>query len=119
MRQLGLCLLGVAALSFTPASAAVAAEDCDGSTVEIVACIDADMQRWDVRLNAAYQEAMRRVPSPQRESLRAAQRLWIQYRDANCRFYAMGEGSIAQIEASECRRTMTRQRAEELANGTQ
>ncbi len=43
-----------------------------------------------------------------------AQRLWIQYRDANCLYYGMGEGTIAGIDAGECMRNMTQARAREL-----
>jgi uncharacterized protein YecT (DUF1311 family) len=50
----------------------------------------------------------------QREQLRSAQRLWIQYRDANCLYYGLGEGTIARIDAGECVRNMTKARAEEL-----
>ena len=35
----------------------------------------------------------------QRDQLRAAQRLWVQYRDANCLYYGMGEGTIARLDA--------------------
>ncbi len=52
--------------------------------------------------------------SKQREQLRVAQRLWIQYRDANCLYYGLGEGTIARIEASDCMRRMTQNRAIEL-----
>ncbi len=91
-------------------------ESCSqSSTVEIVACLQRRAQAWDARLNQAYKEAMARVDAPQREPLRAAQRLWIQYRDANCRAYGSREGSIRQIEAAECVRAMTQARAEELA----
>jgi uncharacterized protein YecT (DUF1311 family) len=50
----------------------------------------------------------------QREQLRVAQRLWIQYRDANCLYYGLGEGTIARIEAGDCMRRMTQNRAIEL-----
>jgi len=46
--------------------------------------------------------------------LRAAQRLWVQYRDANCLYYGMGEGTIARLDAGECMRSMTEARAKEL-----
>jgi uncharacterized protein YecT (DUF1311 family) len=46
--------------------------------------------------------------------LRAAQRLWIQYRDANCLYYGLSEGTIARIEAGECLRSMTEARSKEL-----
>ena len=44
----------------------------------------------------------------------AAQRLWVQYRDANCAFYGVEDGSIRQVQAAECIRSMTEDRAHEL-----
>ena len=84
------------------------------STPEIVLCIDAKTRAWDARLNAAYAALQRRIEPAQREPLRAAQRLWIGYRDANCRFYATQEGTVRRIEAAECLRAMTEARALEL-----
>ena len=52
----------------------------------------------------------------QRDQLRTAQRLWIQYRDANCLYYDLGEGTIARLDAGECMRSMTEVRAKELEN---
>jgi uncharacterized protein YecT (DUF1311 family) len=93
------------------------AEDCSDrdSTPEIVQCLGAQAAEWDRQLNTAYQKLLASVPARQRDSLRAAQRLWVQYRDANCQYYALGEGTIARIEAAECRRSMTESRAKELA----
>lgn len=90
-----------------------------GSTAEIVDCLDARTRSWDSALNAAYKRAMAQVVPAQREPLRAAQRLWVAYRDANCRFYGLGEGSIRQIEAAECLRFMTEARARELQQTVQ
>jgi uncharacterized protein YecT (DUF1311 family) len=117
MLRFGGCLAWVVLLVSLGPAVAVADEKCGGSTLEIVDCINADAQNWDKKLNAAYQAAMKRQSASQRERLRAAQRLWVQYRDANCRYYAMGEGSIARIEAANCVRAMTRQRTTELAEG--
>jgi hypothetical protein len=69
---------------------------------------------WDKRLNIAYQKAVQDAGSAQRDQLRAAQRLWVQYRDANCLYYGMGEGTIARLDAGECMRSMTEARAKEL-----
>ena len=55
----------------------------------------------------------------QREQLRAAQRLWIQYRDANCLYYGLGEGTIAGIEAGYCMMELTQTRAVELEQKTE
>lgn len=84
------------------------------TTVDIVNCVKASTQTWDRRLNTAYQALMQRSDPGQKEPLKAAQRLWIQYRDGNCRFYASGEGSISQVEGAECLRAMTQQRTCEL-----
>jgi uncharacterized protein YecT (DUF1311 family) len=89
-------------------------QTCDGSTYEMVDCLKAKTAQWDKRMTVAYQQAMKAAGQQQREQLRAAQRLWIQYRDANCLYYDMGEGTIARIDAGECMRSMTEARAREL-----
>lgn len=87
---------------------------CDGNTFQMVECLMAKAAEWDKRLNAAYQKALQAAGDAQREQLRAAQRLWIQYRDANCMYYGMGQGTIARLDAGECMRSMTEARAKEL-----
>ncbi|OCX28019.1 hypothetical protein QU42_27115 [Bradyrhizobium sp. UASWS1016] len=68
-------------------------------------------------MNAAYQQALKDAAGDkQREQLRTAQRLWIQYRDANCLYYDLGEGTIARLDAGECMRSVTETRARELEN---
>jgi uncharacterized protein YecT (DUF1311 family) len=84
------------------------------STVATVDCVDARTKFWDQRLNAGYKALNQRIDPAQRAPLTTAQRLWVQYRDANCRFYATQEGSISQIQAAECLRAMTQDRALEL-----
>ena len=87
---------------------------CDGSTYEMVDCLKAKTAYWDKRMTIAYQATLKDAAPKQREQLRVAQRLWIQYRDAKCLYYGMGEGTIARIEAGECMRSMTEARAREL-----
>jgi uncharacterized protein YecT (DUF1311 family) len=89
-------------------------QSCDGDTFQMVECLKAKTVQWDKRLNVAYQKALQDAVPAQREPLRAAQRLWIQYRDANCLYYGMGEGTIARLDAGECMRSMTEARAKEL-----
>ena len=89
-------------------------QSCDGSTYQMVECLKEKTAQWDKRLNVAYQKAVQDAGSAQRDQLRAAQRLWVQYRDANCRYYGMGEGTIARLDAGECMRSMTEARAKEL-----
>lgn len=87
---------------------------CDGNRFEMVDCLKAKTAQWDKRMTTAYQQAIKDAGQQQREQLRAAQRLWIQYRDANCLYYGMGEGTVARIDAGECMRNMTEARAREL-----
>ena len=109
-------LLG-AAVSASAGDQGDPGQDCGVSTPEMVDCLNAQTAQWDKRLNAAYKAALDAALPKQREQLRAAQRLWIQYRDANCTYYAMGEGSIARVEAAACMQRMTKARAEELSSG--
>jgi uncharacterized protein YecT (DUF1311 family) len=109
------------AIQVLPVSAALSGEagdpdqSCDGSTAEMVDCLKAKTARWDKRMTIAYQEALKNAGSSQQhDQLRAAQRLWIQYRDANCLYYGLGEGTIARLDAGECVRSMTEARAREL-----
>ena len=89
-------------------------KSCDGNTFQMVECLKAKTAQWDMRMNIAYQQALKDAVPAQRDQLRAAQRLWIQYRDANCLYYGLGEGTIARLDAGECMRSMTEARAKEL-----
>jgi uncharacterized protein YecT (DUF1311 family) len=106
-----ICLVARAALAGDQGDPA---QSCDGSTFEMVECLKGKTAQWDKRMTVAYQQAMKDAGSAQRDQLRAAQRLWIQYRDANCLYYGMGEGTIARIDAGACMRSMTEARAREL-----
>ena len=111
----------IAAVSLVAIASAAGAGDqgepeqsCDGNTFQMVECLKAKTAQWDKRMTVAYQQAMKDAQPAQRDQLRSAQRLWIQYRDANCLYYGMGEGTIARIDAGECMRNMTEARAREL-----
>ncbi|MGH6846310.1 MAG: lysozyme inhibitor LprI family protein [Methylocella sp.] len=84
------------------------------NTVAIVDCVEAKTKVWNERLNKAYKELPQRLDARQLGPLKDAQRLWIKYRDANCGFYGSQEGTIRQIQAAECIRSMTKDRALEL-----
>ncbi len=89
-------------------------QECGISTYEMVDCFKAKTAQWDKRLNTAYAKVLQEAQPKQREQLRVAQRLWVQYRDANCLYWGLGEGTIARIEAGDCMYRLTRSRAEEL-----
>lgn len=99
------------------------------STLGMAMCASAEAQVWDKFLNAEYQALMafskvmdvdEAVYFPEfakrEESLRAAQRAWIAYRDAECGLaYALwGSGSMRNIAGSDCIMQMTAQRTIEL-----
>ena len=84
------------------------------STIDIIECVGKLTKKWDTRLNQAYKDLMERSNDAQKASLKTSQRLWIQYRDANCGFYADADGTISRIQASECLRHMTMQRSCEM-----
>lgn len=105
-------------LTAMPAAARpIAADDrCSQqpTTQAIVECRVAETKEWDRRLNAAYQALEERADPAQRKPLLTAERAWMRYRDANCRFYAAGEGTISRLLAADCLRSMTQDRACEL-----
>ncbi len=106
-------LIGAAAFAFA-GDQGEPEQSCDGSTYEIVECLKAKTAQWDKRMTIAYQRMLNAGEARQREQLRVAQRLWSQYRDVNCLYYGLGEGTIARIDAGECMRSMTEARAKEL-----
>jgi uncharacterized protein YecT (DUF1311 family) len=95
--------------------------ECDGGTMQMVQCLAEATAKWDKRLNEAYREALndKETPKEQRAQLQKAQRLWLQFRDANCEYYALGEGSISRLNAESCMLDMTKARAKELEAGPQ
>ncbi len=119
--RIALAFIAAAALSGAAVSAWAGEQgepgNCTGSTPEMVECLMAQHAHWDKELTIAYQEAMRNAPPAQKKELREAERAWIKYRDANCAYYAAGEGTIARIDAAACLRDMTERRALELKNG--
>lgn len=89
-------------------------QSCDGSTVDVIECVNSLHDSWDARLNVAYRNVIDAESATRGMELRDVQRSWIAYRDANCSYYAGGEGSIARIEAAVCHYVLTRDRAQEL-----
>lgn len=86
-----------------------------GVTLGMVECMVAELGRQDKRLNTAYQALMADLEPQRKKQLQSAQRLWLQYRDANCSFYHDPEGgSLARVAANGCMLQMTARRAQEL-----
>jgi len=66
----------------------------------------------------AYQKLLEALPPRRRDRLRSAQRLWLQFRDANCAYFGSGEGTIRRVEAGQCMLRLTTARAQELESQT-
>ncbi len=86
-----------------------------GVTVNMLNCIGEELASQDARLNGAYKKLRSQLTPTRKQALLTAQRLWIQYRDANCNFYADPEGgTLANLLANECVLRETAERAKEL-----
>lgn len=90
-------------------------EKAGGVTLPMVECMVAEHGRQDRRLNAAFQALMFDLTPVRKKQLQSAQRLWMQYRDANCGYYHDPDGgSLARVAANACMLRMTALRAQEL-----
>lgn len=105
--------------------------DCDNasSTVEMNFCADKDFEAADKALNTAYQQALKAVPEMAiadnerfnakvwEKSLRASQRAWIAYRDAECQEHVpmfWGGGTGTTVAVIGCMTELTKTRTKEL-----
>lgn len=103
--------------------------DCENATgtSELNACADREFEAADAELNKVYAEAMKAIPEMAGEppydakawqaALRASQRAWIAYRDAECdahvpMFWTGGTGATSEIVG--CKTTMTKSRTKEI-----
>ena len=58
----------------------------NGNTAEMTDCISAETARQDARLNENYKQLMSKLSAKRKNTLQAAQRAWVKFRDANCSF---------------------------------
>lgn len=115
LRRLATSLLTTLALNATLAPAL--ADDACGekeTTVDIVQCLAGAVEELDHTIDAAVSESAAAGTPEYAEAVKAAQDLFLKYREANCLVFRMGEGTIAAIEAAECHLRMTKQRRSEL-----
>jgi len=107
------------ALLLLLATTAVQAEqDCTApvTQTDMNICAFQDYQRADARLNAAYKKRVATLDKVQLDRLRTAQRAWITFRDAQCRYEAgvYEGGSMAPLVHSSCLTKLTEQRTKDL-----
>jgi uncharacterized protein YecT (DUF1311 family) len=85
-------------------------------TVDLENCLVKASDAADATLNAAYRQLRAKLDAANMQRLVAAQRLWIQYRDANCSAERdLYEGRTAASPAYlACLESMTRARTKDL-----
>lgn len=90
------------------------AESNDGATWDMQACVEAEFEYQDARLNTAYRNVMTKLADPQKAGLKNEERKWISDRDSTCSWDAQAEGQAQRIEANICALKMTAERAAAL-----
>lgn len=86
------------------------------TTVEMANCFSAALEKSDAGLNKLYQRVQTVVDGDELTKLKAAQRLWMQFRDANCdaEYELYGGGTAGPVAKLACLEAVTRHRTEEL-----
>lgn len=101
-------------------SAAIAAEDdeCAKETAQmgLNQCYGRLADKADAELNKLYQQLIAKSEGKEKDSLRAAQRAWVAYRDKECDYETVAEegGSIRPMEIAICVADKTRARVKEF-----
>jgi len=116
--SVGLLVLGLCCISSSAQHMNAADAPCKnaGSNAEITQCFVDTNRAADKRLNEFYGQIKKAIDGEEWAKLQAAQRLWIQFRDANClaeqKLYE--GGSAASMVYYACLEADTRQRTKEL-----
>ena len=87
------------------------------STAEMRDCAGREYKKVDDELNRVYRQLMSRLDDEgHKGALKAAQQVWIKYRDANCDFesYLNRGGTIEPVVRYNCLTWMTESRTKEL-----
>jgi len=94
-----------------------------GGTSDMVQCFSGELDKQNAELNKTYQATLHSLKikagasnKTDEDQLRASERLWMQFRDTNCKAeYELYEGgSAAPTVRLACEEEMTRKRVEEL-----
>lgn len=86
------------------------------NTVEMDRCAGRDFQAADAKLNALYRAMSARYDAANRALLKAAEKDWILYRDAECAYETNPTvgGTINSTMITQCRTRKTNARIKEL-----
>ena len=87
------------------------------STMGQVQCIGDAVAVQDARLNKNYATAMAKLTPEQKDKLRAAQRAWLVFKQADCVSLQDDDwGTLSRVTANMCVLDRTSERADELAD---
>lgn len=111
-------LFSLLALSFAPLDPA-RAQDCpDESQMGLNHCVGIAYKKTDAKLNAVYGQIIARLKdnAATKAKLVAAQKAWIAFRDAECKFLSSSVegGSIYPMVVTQCLDTLEQKRIAEL-----
>jgi Uncharacterized protein conserved in bacteria len=94
------------------------ATDCSNAQTqsEMNQCASADYKKSDNELNMTYQQVLKLTSGEQRNLLQSAQKEWIRFRDADCKFqtFKSSDGSVNPLNTALCLQSKTEQRTKEL-----
>ena len=113
-------IFAIAVAGLLVSQAAYASDKCETAktTEEISKCADGDLKLLDASLNRAYREIEHRLADNNdgKNALVAAERAWVHFRDAECKFSASGVegGSVYSSVVMQCTANLTAQRISEL-----
>ena len=86
-----------------------------GVTGAMLDCSEAEIKLQDMRPNGNYNKLMASLSSARKTQLLDAQRSWIKFLDANCKFYVDPDGgTMARVEDAGCVLDATASRANAL-----
>ncbi|WP_375172419.1 lysozyme inhibitor LprI family protein [Marinobacter sp.] len=88
-------------------------------TLEHAECYKASLQAWDTELNQNYRSLMSRLDDQEKSKVRAAQRQWIEYRDAQLEAVSLisnRPGTVWTIRAASIAAGITKDQAVRLGN---
>lgn len=108
--------LGVGFLLSSGFASASGACNNANTQLELTQCTARSYQLADNELNEAYQALISQLSQSSRDKLRAAQRAWIVFRDAECAYEssAVEGGSAQPMVRSGCLQVLTEQRTQRL-----
>jgi uncharacterized protein YecT (DUF1311 family) len=114
MRAITLIVALAMASTAAVARAGAKCETLNGNQVQLNQCYGAEFKRPDTELNRLYREIVDRLrgDADGLQSLAAAQKAWVRYRDAECAFATNRSvgGSVYPMILAGCLATLTQER---------